>query len=257
MTVTINEISAAILNLGLANRSLCIHSSLRSFGWVEGGAQTVVDAFLRCNCTIMVPTHSYAYQLRVPFEDAAVQASQIIFHPSSNVVDVESMGQISATVLLTEGRIRGNHPIDSFTAVGPCAAELVGVQTPDDVYAPVRELAKQDGYVVLMGVGLNKLTAFHLAEKMAGRQLYEEWVLGESGQPMRAAIGDCSDGFPNLDRVVAPIEQRAYVGKSLWRVFPIRPALELASEAIRTNPAITHCGRADCAHCNTNASTHC
>jgi aminoglycoside 3-N-acetyltransferase len=176
----------------------------------------------------------------------------MIFDPGSNILD-ESMGQIPAAVLQTEGRIRGNHPIDSFAALGPCAALLVGVQTPQDVYAPVRELSKQDGYGVLIGVGLNKLTALHLAEKMAGRQLSEGWVLGENGQPMQAALGDCSDGFGNLDHVLAPIEQRAYVGKSLWRVFPIRPALELAAEAIRTNPAVTDCGRLDCAYCTTTA----
>ena len=37
MKVTTGDIRKAIRNLGLAGRLLCVHSSLRSFGWVEGG----------------------------------------------------------------------------------------------------------------------------------------------------------------------------------------------------------------------------
>jgi aminoglycoside N3'-acetyltransferase len=59
---------------------------------------------------------------------------------------------------------------DISAAIGAGAETLVGSQTPGDIYAPVRELSRQNGYVGLIGVGLNKLTALHQAEKMAGRQ---------------------------------------------------------------------------------------
>jgi len=53
MKVTTGDIRKAIRNLGLAERPLCVHSSLRSFGWVEGGAQVVVDGLLGASCGII------------------------------------------------------------------------------------------------------------------------------------------------------------------------------------------------------------
>ena len=37
------------------SKVVCIHSSLKSFGFVKGGAQTIVNAF-RQGYTILVPT---------------------------------------------------------------------------------------------------------------------------------------------------------------------------------------------------------
>jgi aminoglycoside 3-N-acetyltransferase len=178
MPITMQSISAAVLELGLAGHSLCVHSSLRSFGRVSGGAQAVIEGLLAQNCTVMVPTHSYA-QHALPREDASAPDKEI-FDPQCNLLDLQNMGVIPATVLSMPGRARGNHALDSFTAVGPRAEELVGGQTYSDVYAPLKELARQNGFIVLMGVGLNKLTALHQAEKMIGRQLNALWVKGET-----------------------------------------------------------------------------
>jgi len=59
--VTRNELDAAIGELLLAGRVVCVHSSLRSFGTVEGGADAVVDAFLDSGCTLLVPSHSWGF----------------------------------------------------------------------------------------------------------------------------------------------------------------------------------------------------
>jgi aminoglycoside N3'-acetyltransferase len=48
MKVTTSDIRLAIRNLGLAGRPLCVHSSLRSFGWVEGGAQQDNASITHC-----------------------------------------------------------------------------------------------------------------------------------------------------------------------------------------------------------------
>ena len=41
MKVTTSDIRLAIRNLGLAGRPLCVHSSLRSFGWREERGRTM------------------------------------------------------------------------------------------------------------------------------------------------------------------------------------------------------------------------
>ena len=62
-TISLDSISSAVRQLGLARLPLMIHSSLRSFGRVEGGPQTVLDAFLEQGCTVMVPTFSSVYTI--------------------------------------------------------------------------------------------------------------------------------------------------------------------------------------------------
>jgi aminoglycoside 3-N-acetyltransferase len=164
------------------------------------------------------------------------------------------MGAIPVYVLHKAGRMRGDHPLDSFTAIGPLASQLVEGQSAEDVYAPVRVLEQLGGYVVMMGVGLNRLTALHHAERLVGRPLFRLWAKGADGQLVQARLGGCSEGFVNFDPVLSPIERQIRVGQSLWRIFPVGPMLALAVAAIRANPTITHCGNAGCEECNTNVS---
>jgi aminoglycoside N3'-acetyltransferase len=255
MSVTLEDIHTAITQMDLVGQPLCVHASLRSFGHIQGGAQTVVEGLLQQGCTVMVPTHSYGmYHIPSP-EDSGVDPVAPIYSPDSNALDEDNMGAIPTYVLHKPGRVRGNHPLDSYTAVGPLASQLVEGQSAEDVYAPVRVLGQLGGYIVMMGVGLNRLTALHHAERLAGRPLFTLWAKGADGRPTRARLGGCSEGFVNFDPILAPIERQIRVGQSLWRIFPVEPMLTLAVDAIRANPMITHCSNADCDECNENVRT--
>ena len=96
------------------------------------------------------------------------------------------------------------HPLNSFAAVGPRAAELVAAQSPTDVYGPIRELAAQNGTILLIGVRLNRMTAIHLAEQQSGRRLFLRWARDTDGQVRMVEVGSCSEGFPALEPTLAP-----------------------------------------------------
>ena len=51
--VATQDIREAVRDLSLSGHPLCIHSSLRSFGWVDGGALAVVYGLLAEGCTII------------------------------------------------------------------------------------------------------------------------------------------------------------------------------------------------------------
>ena len=74
------------------------------------------------------------------------------------------MGTVPASVLAQPGRVRGPHPLCSFTALGAQAQDLIGGQTLTDVFAPLRALADAGGWVLLMGVSLHSMTLIHAAE---------------------------------------------------------------------------------------------
>lgn len=264
MVVTGQEIRSALRSLGLAGRAACVHSSLRSFGRVEGGAGAVVKAFTDEGCTLLVPTFSSAFEVSPPahlrFERngwdygrthaSARERTEEIYTTDSTEIDRDDMGAIPAAVVSWPGRVRGGHPTDSFAAVGERAAELVSGQSYADVYAPLKALARAGGNVVLMGVGLERMTLLHLAEHEAGRALFRRWAKDERGRPSVIEAGGCSEGFGRLEPFLNPITRAAVVGRSVWKILPAAEAVARAAAAIRSNPSITHCGLEDCERCN-------
>jgi aminoglycoside N3'-acetyltransferase len=263
ITVTKNDITKAARSAGLSNKCVCVHSSLKSFGEVTGGAETVVEALLDAGCTVMVPSFSFSYAVMPPEEfrykrngadysrlDWIMPGNKLVYAPESNQLDLADMGKIPEAVLNISGRVRGDHPLCSFTAAGPFAAELIKTQRPMDVYAPLRELALFGGYIVLMGVGLTKMTALHLAEQMAGRNMFIRWANGPDKKVITAECGGDSLGFEKLAPYAAIAERRAQCGNSLWRVFETGKLLKSAARAIMLQPGITHCGKKDCLRCD-------
>jgi aminoglycoside N3'-acetyltransferase len=256
-----NDIREALRANDIAGKPVCVHSSLRSFDTPPRGDE-LIEVFLDEGCTILVPTFSHAaFGLRPPPElrperngsdyddphwnDAGRDR---VFDPSCNDVN-ETLGTLPRVVLHRDGRLRQHHPISSFTSLGPVAERLVGTQAPSDVYAPLAALARLRGVVLLMGVGLNRMTLIHLAEKRSGRTLFRRWANGPDGKPSMIESGGCSEGFINLEPALRPIRRVADVGGSTWQIFPARSALDIATHAIRRNQHITHCGT-DCQRCD-------
>jgi aminoglycoside N3'-acetyltransferase len=260
--VTIEDIRQAVQNLSLSNKPVCIHASLRSFGWVKGGPLAVAEGFLAEGCTVVVPTFSYDLEVPPPidmrppqngYDYSAIEEptprSSRIYTPKSTAFSREYMGVIPAAVLAMPRHVRGTHPLNSFAAVGPLAHRVITSQRPMNVYGPLKVLAETDGAVVMMGVGLNRMTLLHLAEQMAGRNLFRRWANGPDGQPMQVEVGSCSEGFTNLAPILSPIVTEEKVGKSVWRAYPVKETLTVAAREIRANPRLTHCGDANCLRC--------
>jgi len=261
MPIETAELGQAVRDAGLADAPVCVHTSLRSFG-TSPRADDVIDGFLTAGCTVMVPTFSHGiFGLRPPphlrparngtdydvsrMNDAGRDR---VFDPSTNDVD-ETMGTLPRVALQRPDRVRGNHPISSFAAVGPLATQLISAQGPTDVYAPLAALARRGGYVVLVGVDLNRMTLIHFAEQRSGRVMFRRWANGAGGEPVMVESGGCSSGFGNFAPALRPIRTTLAVGESTWQIFPAKAALNIATHAIRRSPRITHCG-ADCARCD-------
>ena len=262
MVVTGQDIRQALRGLGLPGQAVCLHSSVRSFGQMVGGAEAVIRAFLDEECTVLVPTFSSVFEIVPPqhlqFErngwdynapPAPRHGPERVYTPEEPDID-RYMGAIPAAVVTWPGRVRGEHPLDSFTAVGPRATELIAGQTPLDVYAPLTALIRMNGFALLMGVGLERLTLLHLAEKEAGRTLFRRWAKDQHGRPIAVEVGGCSEGFGKLEPQLHDIVRRVSVGQSLWTLLPASQTVAHAAAAIRADPRITHCGVGSCERCN-------
>jgi aminoglycoside N3'-acetyltransferase len=265
MHITYIDIQRAIHTLGLSDQSICVHSSLRSFGTVEGGVDTILDGLLMEDCTVLVPTFSNSSFAIAPPADPQLRparngldaqrvwqhdiSGRQIYTPATREIG-KGMGALPAAVIARPQRIRGNHPLNSFAAIGPLAEKLIAGQQPLQVYKPLEALTELSGSIILMGVGLERMTFLHFAEQEAGRTLFRRWANDPDGKPMMVAVGSCSEGFGNFAPILAPLKREIQVGQSLWQVFPARETLEAAVEAIRANPLITHCADPACSRCN-------
>ena len=256
------DIRQAISDLGLAGQPLCVHSSLRSFGHVDGGADAVLQGLLAECCTVMAPTFSYNFAVMPPkhmrparngtqYESDwayLTEGDAKIFTPECNEIH-ESMGAIPRALLTMPQRRRGQPALCSFAAIGSQADELIAPQQPLHVFAPFEALIAQGGFVILMGVGFTRFTLLHYAEQLAGRHSFRRWANGADGQPAMVEVGGCSDGFGPLEESLAPIIRRIQVGQSAWMVLKAQEAAELAARVILANPGITHCPDAGCERC--------
>ena len=265
--VGVREVEGALRKLGIEKRPIEVHVSVRSFGGLEDGPATIVDGVLAAGSTVLAATMAPdLFGIPAPPDDRPAQNGIDYSMPASMAGDSQPkepigaydptrtevsawLGAFSAHVAARPDRIRCRYASGEFSAVGPLASRLIGAETDADVFGPLRALVEENGAVVLMGVGLTRMTLLHLAEVEAGRRPFIRWARGRDGRAVRVRAGECSEGFESLAPTLVAVERRLVVGASQWRVFPAREALELAADAIRTNPSITHCPNPECIEC--------
>ena len=257
-SVTSTQVMEALQVAGLGQGIVCLHSSLKSFGYVEGGADTVIRAFLDAGCTLLVPTFT-ANEVLPPAGRQILQNAWVGLNAeSADVYDKNStmvmreMGAIPARLLEMEGHLRSLHPLDSFAALGPLAQDLMERQTLLNVYGPFKAAyAHASAHLLLMGVDLTKATPIHLAEEFSGRRLFRRWARSVDDPTVQeVAVGSCSDGFNNLAPFLSELETHLTVGSSRWRVYPFAAFMDAATAAIKQNQQVTHCANVNCLRCN-------
>jgi len=113
--VTQNDIEEAMRKIGVrAGDCILVHSSLSSMGFVEGGADTVIDALLGVlgkNGTLVMPTFCQKEKER-RFDTWDIERS------------LSDVGKITEIFRLRPGSIRSNHATHSVAAEGRLACAI-------------------------------------------------------------------------------------------------------------------------------------
>jgi aminoglycoside 3-N-acetyltransferase len=158
--LTFNDLVIGFKDLGLEpGDTLLVHSSYKSFGGVEGGPQTVIDALLEVlgeSGTLIMPTFNFDFCKGAPWDVRTT--------PSH-------MGAITNMVRENHQARRVFHPIYSFAILGKFAAYLTGERYKssfgaNSVFGKLREL---DGKIMIIGLSYtNSMTFFHHIEEMEG-----------------------------------------------------------------------------------------
>lgn len=267
MSLDIQDFVNAIQKLGINSSEVCIHSSMKSFGAnIKCGIEGLIDSFLSQECTIIVPTFSDIYEAKpiqkyMPARNGAGDYSYFLekeyfsneirpFNTSSKEISVEDMGILSKYVLNNKDSKRGNHPLNSFTSLGKNSQKLIVNQTYKDVCAPMKQLYDDDGFVLLIGVGLNSATIIHYAEQVAGRNPFVRWTCDVNKKVVPVSAGGCSEGFDHFNEYLNKFVRIVKVAESEWKCYKAKDIVDVCANLIKNNPGITHCDDANCERCN-------
>ena len=139
---------------------LLIHSSLKSMGEIEGGADTVLDVLsdYMKEGLLVLPTHTWSY----------INAK----NPKYYVEDSPScIGILPELFRKRKGAIRSLHPTHSVAALGKGSKEFVKgneeFDTPCARNSPWGKLLDHKATIMLIGVDLRRNTFIHGVEEWA------------------------------------------------------------------------------------------
>ena len=155
------SITADLLNLGVRQGGvLLVHSSLRSFGRVPGGAETVIRGLLGAlgsDGTLLMPA------LGSDGDGGDPPVFDVLGTPTW-------AGAIPEAFRLRRGTMRSLHPTHSVCGVGRLAKDLLATHeqdsTPCGPHSPFRLLRDYAGQILMLGCGLAPNTSFHAIEEL-------------------------------------------------------------------------------------------
>jgi aminoglycoside 3-N-acetyltransferase len=244
--MTRKRIASGFRALGLPEGvPVLVHSSLRSFGRVDGGAETVIDGLLDAvgpRGTVMAATltgHRGLSPANPPVTDMRTA-------PAWN-------GRIPETLRQRSDAVRSIHPTHSCAAVGAQAEALThgheNTATPCGVPSPYWRNAAAGGYIAMAGCILTTCTTMHTIEELAnvpyhlqpkptrgvcidarGRRVQVPVRLHDYGGPER--------DFPVMEPILLKrgLMRIGKVGKSTVRLIQAMGLIESALECLRSDP---------------------
>jgi aminoglycoside 3-N-acetyltransferase len=252
---TRGSLAAGLTALGVRpGETVLVHSSLRSLGWVSGGAVAVVQALLDAlgpAGTVVVPTQTTDNSDPSGWSNPPVPAewwptireTMPAFDP--RLTPSVGLGVIPELVRTWPGSVRSEHPQTSFAAVGPAGAELMAKHRLDSQLgedSPLGALERAGARVLLLGVGFDSCTAFHLAEYRTPSPVTEHAcaVRADDGGRRWLTYPDVetnSDDFAELGEsfVTTGAVTTGRVGAATCHLFGVREAVAHAVGWLRAN----------------------
>lgn len=246
--VTKEDIKIGLKQLGLRKgNAVGVHSSLSSFGYVEGGADAVIDALLETvgeEGTIVMPTYSSnrkeIERTQREIELGVTWKYEILpYNPQETPCWT---GRIPETLRKRKGAIRSLNPTHSLAAIGPKANELV---------QGWNKLLDADGHILLLGVDLGCCSAMHLAEERVQLPPHilekitpSPELLEKYGADLGWPKWDIGYGpYPHFEKMEKPCKEHGImkivkIGEATVKLLKLRELIDLYAEYLRRNPDI-------------------
>lgn len=249
-----DDIAAGIRELGVRpGDTVMVHSSLKSFGYVDGGADAVIDAFLKVigpQGTLVMPMMGRR-EPGEPYDPGRTPAST---------------GTIPETFRKRPGAIRSLHPTHSVAAFGRRAEWITRGHektTPMGRPGPYGKLVELDAAYVFVGTGIGPCTLFHAFEDWMQLPYLEaelelHYVDKETGEQKvfrgKKGVAGHRDFYtkaPKVEKLLreAGLIAQAAVGNAVLMMFRARLAAEAILRRLRAAPDLLLCDSISCEYC--------
>lgn len=242
-------VATDLRTLGLeSGDEVVVHGSLSSLGWVDGGADVVVDALRQVvgeSGTVVVPTFTPSVVREEPFDRDDTRSRT---------------GAITEALRTRSDAVRSDHPTHSVSARGPAATTLTEAHDLDSSLgrdSPLHCLADRGGRIFLLGVGHERNSTVHVAEALADLPYKtgtnRVLVRGADGEvrPVESSRVGCGKGFPSLEPVAdnASVLTRSCVGAADAQLMDSEAILSVASDILADAPGFLLCSDPKCWWC--------
>lgn len=215
-----------------------VHSSLSSFGYVEGGADTVIEALMECvtKCgSIFMPSLCFGPELELTEEDRDMGITVKIKILSEDAPKT-AMGIIADTFRQRE---------DVMTGTGVIRTSGWGLHADEAAKGGLNYVIRNGGKALLLGVDIYKLTAMHYmednmpkeisdifapTEEVNSKYLPSEWLV-ECGEPPVKPWYTIQDMAYKKG-----IMKEGYIGNCKYMFFDIWDVVSLYRNELETNP---------------------
>lgn len=256
-----DTIVKSLRQFGLTNGDvLILHSSLASIGEVIGGADAVINAFMKIigdNGTLIVPTFTYSFK---SFGEK---------NPPFNPAESPSLcGMISETLWRRPDACRSLHPTHSVAAIGFFGREMVkghDKTAPLGLGSPFHKLSQIGGLVMLLGVGQEQNSLLHTTEKIAEvPYLQISYNDNQNGTELaRVKVGDtiqevpiaevpgCSAGFGKAELALRErgVVEEGFIGSAKAELMKAENVVDVMLEKLNVDPFFLLCDNPGCKLC--------
>jgi aminoglycoside 3-N-acetyltransferase len=255
VTVSFGDLRAGLFPLGLSHTPVIAHASLKAFGNVDGGGETLVRAILDSVGALIMPT--FTYQTMVTPEVGPPNNGTAYGHElnlnrmaepfTPNLPADKQMGIVPEALRHHPRAKRSLHPIQSFAGV--YAEKYLAAQTIEDPLGPIRALAEAEGWVLLLGVDHTVNTSIHYAEKLAGRRQFTRWAMLPDRIVECPGFPGDSSGFDAIAPELVKDIRLLKIGDAAVQAMPLRSLFAAVVNRIKTDPLALLCQRDDCERC--------
>jgi aminoglycoside 3-N-acetyltransferase len=251
-----DDFKSAFDELSLQQELIIAHASLKPFGYIQGGAEAVLEAMLVSFYSIIMPTFTYKTKI-IP--DVGPPNNGITYGSGKDTnklavpfhLDLRAdpmMGMLPETLRNHSSATRTGHPILSFAGVN--AGPILFTQTIYEPLDPIGALGQQDGWAVLINVDHTSNTSIHYAEKLAGRRQFLRWALVDNRVVECPNYPGDSMGFQAIEEYMRFDTRRVDVGDGFIQAVPLRRLFNVVYEILKKDPLALLCERRDCERCN-------
>ncbi len=217
------RIKRDLINLGIMEGDcILLHSSLKSLGYVENGAKTVIDALIEVissSGTLVLPTY--------PVQGSMLKTclkKDYIFDMKTNTTTI---GAIPTAFLKYEGVIQSIHPTHSMSAVGRNSKMVTeNHHIGDKTYgenSPWAKIVKLNGKILGIGISLAWHTIYHHVEDIMGDEFPIKVKLNQT-YTIKCKTKDgnyINVKVQPLDPIVAQtrIEKNPFIEHYFWEIY--------------------------------------